>query len=111
MIIDLKSIFIEQLTAMFEKHLSLITIIFVVAAVAFIFRHYITFYLDLSRREENKLTEITLMPLMFIFIAGVGYLYIQEHYFLLTLGLSVILIYFLYAVGILDMIVEKMEGR
>ena len=111
MIIDLKSIFIEQFTAMFEKHVGLITMVFIVAAVAFTFRHYITFYLDLSKREEDKLTELTLIPLMFIFTAGVGYLYIQKHYFLLAVGLSVISTYFLYLVGILDMIVEKLEGR
>ncbi len=107
MIIDLRFIFIEQFTSIFENHLGLIAIIFVVAAVAFTFRHYITFYLDLSRKRENKLTEITLIPLLFIFIAGIGYLYIKQHFFLLSVGLSAVLTYFLYLVGFFDMLVER----
>ncbi len=111
MTIDLKSIMIEQFTRMFENHLGLIAIIFAVAIVAFTFRHYIAFYLDLTKREENKLTIITLIPLLFIVIATIVYLNIKHHYFLLSIGLSVILTYFLYMFGILDMIVEKLEGR
>lgn len=111
MTIDLKSILIEQFTRMFENHLGLIAIVFVVAIVAFTFRHYIAFYLDLSKREDNKLTEIILVPLLFIAIATIGYLYIKQEYFLLSIGLSIIFTYFLYVVGILDMIVEKLEGR
>ncbi|WP_200764027.1 hypothetical protein [Nitrosophilus alvini] len=109
--IDLKHIIIEQFISMFESHIGLIAITFSVAAVVFIFRYDIAFYFDLSKREQNKLTETTLLLLIFIVITSIGYLYIKQHYFLLSVGLSVILTYFLYAVGLLDMIVEKLEGR
>lgn len=107
MTIDLKSIMIEQFTRMFENHLGLIAIIFAVAIVVFTFRHYIAFYFDLTKREENKLTEKT----MLIPIATAGYLYAKQHFFLLSMELSFILIYILYLVGIFDMLVEKLEGR
>ena len=111
MTIDLKSIFIEQFTRMFESHLGLIVIVFAIAIIAFVYRHYIAFYLDLSKREDNKLTEIILVPLLFIAIATIGYLYIKQDLLLLSIAISVILTYFLYMVGIFDMIVEKLEGR
>ncbi len=111
MTIDLKSIMIEQFTRMFENHLGLITIVFAVAIVAFTFRHYIAFYLDLTKREENKLTEITILTSIVILMVTAGYLYTKQHFFLLSIELSFILTYFLYMVGIFDMLVEKLEGR
>ncbi len=111
MTIDLKSILIEQFTRMFENHLGLIAIIFVVAIVAFTFRHYIAFYLDLTKREENKLTEKTILIPIVILMVTAGYFYTKQHFFLLSIELSFILTYFLYLTGIFDMLVEKLEGR
>ncbi len=111
MILDVKSIIIEQFTHMFENYIGLIVIVFAVAIVAFTFRHTIAYDFDLTRREKNKFTEKTLLIPIVITVATVGYLYIKEQYFLLSLAISVILTYFLYLIGILDMIVEKLEGR
>jgi hypothetical protein len=111
MIIDLKTILIEQFTSMFENHLGLIAIIFAVAIVAFTFRHYIAFYLDLTKRGENKLTEKTILIPILIVIGTMSYLYIKQQYFMLSLGISVILTYFLYLIGILDMLAQRLEDR
>ena len=111
MAIDLKSILIEQFTSTFENHLGLIAIVFAVAIVAFTFRHYIAFYLDLTKREENKLTEKTILIPIVILIVTAGYLYTKQHFFLLSIELSFILTYILYIVGIFDMLVQKLEGR
>jgi len=111
MIIDLKSIMIEQFTRMFENHLGLIAIIFAVAIVAFIFRHTIAYDLHLTKRERNKLTEKTIFIPIVILISTAGYLYTKQHFFLLSIELSFILTYILYMVGILDMVAEKLEGR
>lgn len=111
MTIDLKSILIEQFTRMFENHLGLIAIIYAVAIVAFIFRHYIAFYLDLTKREENKLTEKTILIPIVILMLTAGYLYTKQYFFLLSIELSFILIYILYMLGIVDILVEKLEGR
>jgi len=110
MTIDFKSILIEQFTRMFENHLGLIAIVFAVAIVAFIFRHTIAYDLQLTKRERNKFTEKTILIPLLIVIATAGYLYIKQDFFLLSIVISVILTYFLYFVGILDMIVEKLEG-
>ena len=111
MTIDLESILIEQFTSMFENHLGLIAIIFAVAIVAFTFRHYIAFYLDLSKREENKLTEKTILIPIVILMVTAGYLYAKQHFFLLSIELSFILTYILYLTGIFDMIANKLEAR
>ena len=111
MTIDLKSIMIEQFTRMFENHLGLIAIIFAVAIVAFTFRYTIAFHLDLTKREENKLTEKTILIPIVILMLTAGYLYAKQHFFLLSIELSFILTYILYMVEIFDMFVEKLEGR
>ncbi len=109
--IDIKSIIIDNLTKMFESNLGLVTIVFVVAIVAYLFRHDIAYDLDLTRREKNRFAEKTLLIPIVIGVATVAYLYVKEYYFLLFVVISVILTYILYWVGILDMIVEKLESR
>ena len=109
--IDLNTILIKQFTSMFENHLGLIAIIFAVAIGAFTFRHYVAFYLDLNKREHNKFSEKTLLVSILIVIATMSYLYIKQQYFLLSLGISVILTYFLYLTGVLDMLAERLEDR
>ena len=111
MTIDLKSIMIEQFTGMFENHLGLIAIIFVVAIVAFTFRHAIAYNLDLTKREHNKFSEKTLLISILIVIGTMSYFYIKQQYFMLSLGISVILTYFLYLIGILDMLAERLENK
>jgi len=110
MIIDLGFILIEQFTRMFKNQLGLIAIVFAVAIVAFTFRHTIAYDLQLTKRERNKFTEKTILFPLLIAIAMAGYLYIKQDFFLLSIITSVILIDFLYLVGIVDMIVEKLEG-
>jgi len=111
MAIDLKSIMIEQFTGMFENHLGLIAIVFAVAIVAFIFRHDLAYDFDLTRREKNKFTEKTILIPLAITVATIGYLFVKEQYFLLSIIFSVMLTYFLYLFGIVDMIFEKLEDR
>jgi len=113
MIIDFKSIFTKQYTHIFEHHLGLIAIVFAVAIIAFTFRYTIAYNLQLTKRKRNKFTEKIILILLFIIIATAGYLYIKQDFFILSISiiLSVILTYFLYLVGIVDMIVEKLEGR
>ena len=111
MAIDLTSRVIEQATRVFENHSGLILIVFAAAILAFIFRRYIAFYLDLSQREENILAEKALFIAIAILIATTGYLYIKQNFFLLSLIISVILTYFLYLLGFFDMLIEKLEGR
>jgi len=111
MVIDLKSIMTEQFTRTFENHLGLIAIVFAVAIVAFTFRHTIAYDLQLTKRERNKFSEKTLLIPLFIMMATLGYLYIKEDFFLFYIIISFILTYFLYLLGVFDMIVEKLEGR
>jgi small-conductance mechanosensitive channel len=94
---------------MFENHLGLIVIVFAVAIVAFTFRHTIAYDLQLTKRERNKFTEKTILIPLFIVIVTAGYLYIKQDFFLLSIIISVILAYFLYLVGILDMIIEPSD--
>jgi len=111
MVLDIKSIFIDAFTKIFESNLGLIAIVFVVAIVAYIFRHEISYDLDLTRREKNKLTEKTLLIPLVIGGATIAYLYIKEYFFLLSVVISFILTYFLYWIGFLDMVIEKWENR
>jgi len=109
MTIDLTSILIEQFTHTLENHLSLMAIVFVVAIISFIFRHTIAYDLQLTKRERNTFIEKTILILLFIVIATVGYLYIKQDFFLLSLIICVILTHFLYLIGIFDMLVEKLK--
>lgn len=109
MALDIKSIIIDAFTKMFESNLGLIAIVFVVAIVAYFFRHDIAYDFDFNKREKNKFTAKALLIPIIIAVAAIGYLYIKEHYFLLSLILSIVSIYFLFWIGFLNMVVEKLE--
>jgi hypothetical protein len=88
----------------------LIPVAFAIAIYLFFFRHEIADDFMLTRREKNRLSEKSLMAIILIAGATITYLYVKEHYILLTIAISFIVTYFLYLVGIIDMIVDKMEG-
>lgn len=109
--IDLKSIFINQFTSMFEHIIWLIPIALSIAISLFVYRRELAYELNLTRREQNRLSEKSLLAIIIIIGITIAYLYIKEYFFLLAITLSVILTYFLYQVGILDLIIKWWEDR
>jgi len=111
MALDINQIFIDAFTKLFENVLFLIPIAFLVAIYLFFFRYEVAYDLELTKRERNKLMEKSLLAIIVIVGTTIAYLYIKEYFFLLSMALSFILIYFLYLVGILDMLAESLEDR
>jgi len=112
MTIDIQQIFINAFINLFENVLWLVPIAFIVAIYLFIFKYEVAYNLELTKRERNRLTEKLLLVIIVITGSTIAYLYIKEYFFLLSMALSFILTYyFLYLVGIFDMIVEKLESR
>ena len=109
MVIDVKAIFIEQFTKLFENFIWLLPVLFVFALYLFFFRHDISKDFMLTRREKNKLTEKSFLAIILILGATVAYLYIKGYYFLLAIVASAIVIYILYLVGIINMVLQKIE--
>jgi hypothetical protein len=107
MIIDIKPILIEQ----FEHAIWILPIVFAVALSTFVFRREVAYGLDLTRREENRLGEKSLLTIIAIFLATMVYLYTKEYFFLFSVLLSVALTYFLYAFGVIDMIIAWWEDK
>jgi len=111
MVLDIKPILIDQFTKLFEDFLWLIPIVLGVALCFFFFRHEVSEELMLNRWEKNRLTEKSLLTIIMIAGATIAYFYLKGYYFLLSIIVSVVLIYFLYLVEVIDLIVEKLEGR
>ncbi len=111
MVIDIKPILIDQFTKLYENIIWLIPIVLGLALYFFFFRHDVSEELMLTRREKNRLTEKSLLAIILVTGASIAYLYIKGHYFLLAIIASAVLTYFLYLVEVIDMIVEKLEGR
>jgi len=111
MIINVEQILINTFTNLFENVFWFVSIAFIVAIYLFFFRYEVAYDLGLSKRERNKLTEKSFLAITMITGATITYLYIKEYFFLLSLAVSFILTYFLYRVGILDMIVEWWEDK
>lgn len=111
MVLDIKPILIDQFTKLFENFMWLIPIVLGVALYFFFFRHEVSEELMLTRREKNRLTEKSFLAIIMLAAATIAYLYFKGHYFLLSIIVSVVLTYFLYLAGVIDMIVEKLEGR
>ncbi len=107
MVLDIKSIFIDTFTKLFENVLWLVPIALIVAIYLFFFRNEIAYDWELTKRERNKLTEKSFLAIAIIAGAMITYLYIKEYFFLLSVALSVILTYFLYMLGFFNMLVEK----
>ena len=111
MVLDLKPILIEQFTKLFENFIWLIPVAFAIAIYLFFLRHEIAEEFMLTHRKKNKLFKKSLMAIILITGVTIAYLYIKEYYFLLVLVIIIVVTYFLYLIGIIDMIVDKMEGR
>lgn len=107
MVIDLKSIMIDNFSRLYENYFALIVIASILGILIFVLRHDIEYHLDLTRRDKKKLIEKTLLFLSILGIATIGYLFIQGHFFILACIISIILIYPLYLLGFFDGIVEK----
>ena len=103
MIIDIKQIFIDAFTNLFENVLWLVPIAFIVALYLFYFRYEVAYDLELTKRERNKLTEKSFLTIIIIIGSTIAYLYIKEYFFLLSVVLFFILTYFLYLTGVLDL--------
>jgi len=88
-----------------------VPIAFIVAIYLFLFRYEVAYDLELIKVEHNKLTEKSLLAIILIAGATMAYLYIKEYFLLLSVVISVILTYFLYLTGILDMLAERLEDR
>lgn len=111
MALDIKQIFIDAFLHFFEHILWFLPIVFIIVLYLFFFRNEIAYDWELTNREKNKLSEKSLLGIIVITVATIAYLYIKEHIFLLAIVLSIILTYFLYLIGFVDMIYEKLENR
>ncbi len=109
--IDLKSILVEQFSNIFEHIIWAVPLVLVVAVYIFRYKDEIAYDFALTHRERNRLGEKSLMVIIVTIAAVVAYLYIKEHFFLLAIVLSGIVTYILHLLGILDMIVDKLEER
>ena len=83
--------------------------LFIIAVFAFIFRNYIALYYDLTWQKRDKLFLQSLVFTLLFGIPVVIYLVKHQHIFFLSLLTSVILTYILYIVGIVDMMIDKIE--
>lgn len=111
MVLDSKQIFIDAFLNLFEHILWLLPIVFIIVLYLFFFRNEIAYDWELTNRERNRLTEKTFVAIIVILGATITYLFVKEYFFLLAIVVSVILTYFLYLIGFVDMIIEKLENR
>ncbi len=111
MSLDIHQILIDAFANWFENILWILPIAFIVALYLFFFRDEVSYDLSLTKRERNKLTEKSLLAIIIITTATIAYLYIKGHFFILLIGLSVIMTYFFYLVVFFDMMVEKVEDK
>jgi uncharacterized membrane protein YsdA (DUF1294 family) len=109
--IDIKSILADAVIKSIESNIGFVVAFFVISSLLFFFRYEIGFDFDLTRREKNRLSEKSLLGIIFLGGAIIVYLFVKEYFFLLSCTLSVILTYFLYLFGFLDRIIEKLERR
>ena len=109
--IDIKSIFADTVVNLIESNIGFVVVFFVISLLLFFFRYEIGFDFDLTRRERNRLSEKSLLGIIFLGGAILFYLFMQEYFFLLASALSVILTYFSYLFGFLDKIINKLESR
>lgn len=111
MIIDVKTVLTNGFIQFFDHIVWLVPIALSVAIYLFIFRREVAYDLNLNYREQRKLGEKSFMAIIVIIAATITYLYVKEYFLLLSITISFILTYFLYRVGILDMIVKWWEDK
>ena len=109
--IDIKSMLADTFIKLIDSNIGFVVLFFVISVLLFFFRHEIGFDFDLTRREKNRLSEKSLIGIIFLGGAVLVYLFVKEYFFLLSCVLSVILTYFLYLFGFIDRMIEKIEGR
>lgn len=109
--INIKFIFLNAFSQIFENYFWIIVLVFIGAIVVYFFRHAIASELQLTRREKSRLTEKVLLISILIGFATIIYLYVKEYYFLLSVVMSFILTYFLYLIGLFDIVIEKLENK
>ena len=107
MVPDFGAIIINHFTKIFENNIWLIALILMLATIVYILRHNIAFEFNLSKRTENKLAGNTFLAIILPIVTILFYLYVQEFYFVLSLILSIFVVYFLYWIGLIDMIIFK----
>ncbi|MDD2384622.1 MAG: hypothetical protein PHN18_10570 [Sulfurospirillaceae bacterium] len=111
MVPDFGAIIINHFTKIFENNIWLITFILVLAIGVSILRHDIAFEFNLREKTKNKLTENAFLAVILPILATLIYLYVKEFYFVLSLVLSIFVVYFLYWIGLIDRFINKMVGR
>ena len=111
MVPDFGAIIIDHFTKIFENNFWLIAFIPVLAIGVYILRHDIAFELNLSNRAENKLAKKIFLAIILPILLTLIYLYVKEFYFVLSLILSILVVYFLYLIGLIDTCINKIVGR
>jgi len=109
--IDVKSILADTFIKLIESNISFIVLFFVISILIFMFRHKIGYNFDLTRKERNRLSEKSLLALVVLGVSIVGFLFVKEYFFILSVLVSVTVAYFLYLLGFVDIMVEKLESR
>jgi len=100
--IDIKSILADTVIKSIESNIGIVVVFFLISSLLFFFRYEIGFDFDLTRREKNRLSEKSLLGIVFLGGAILVYLFVKEYFFLLAFALSFILTYFLYLLGFID---------
>jgi len=101
--IDIQSIIAENLSKMIDLNITNILLLFGVGILLFWMRTD----LSMTRKEHNKITEKSILLIIFMG-TGIGYyLFSHQHYLILSIIISVILTYLLYWIGLFDIIVER----
>lgn len=106
---DFGAIIINYFTKVLENNIWIIPLMLILAIGVYILRHDIAFEFDLSKRAKNKLTEKAFLVIIVSILLILFYLYVKEFYFVLSLVLSIFIVYFLYWIGLLDMIIYKLS--
>lgn len=111
MTLNFKEILHNITIQMFDNNAIFYLIVLVLSILILIFRHEIGSLLQNSKREQNKLLEIALLSFVTIGSAGIAYIYFKGYLFWLSLVLSILTTYLLYLVGLVDVMVRKLEDR
>ncbi len=108
MVPDFGAIIINYFTKIFENNIWIIALVLILAIGVYILRHDIVFEFNLSKRAKNKLAGNTFLAIIVPILATLFYLYVKEFYFVLSLILSIFVVYSLYWIGLIDMIIYKL---
>jgi len=107
--IDVQSIMADMISKMIDSNIGLVVVGLIIAIIIFSLRYDIGYDFDLNKRSKNRLAEKSILAILVLGAGAVFYLYNHQYYFILSLIISFILTYFLYVVGIVDMLVNRLE--